>query len=130
MYSQHSRNKGGFEVHLMSSGKKIYVLENQDGNIKIGVSKNVDSRVKAIKNQTGYTILNVFSTVECFNPFELEKMIHEELKDKKIFGEWFNVKFDIGKSVAIRVFNENAKLHDDRKKSDFDFAKYFHPELF
>ena len=46
------------------------------------------------------------------------------------FGEWFNVKFDIGKSVAIRVFNENAKLHDDRKKSDFDFAKYFHPELF
>ena len=114
----------------MPSGKKIYVLENQDGNIKIGVSKNVDSRVKAIKNQTGYTILNVFSTVECFNPFELEKIIHEELKDKKIFGEWFNVKFDIGKSVAIRVFNENAKLHDDRKKSDFDFAKYFHPELF
>ena len=114
----------------MSCGKKIYVIENQDGNIKIGVSRDVDSRVKAIKNQTGYMILNVFSTDECFNPFELERMIHEEFKDKKIFGEWFNSDFETGKSVVIKIFNENAKLNDDREKSDFNFAKYFHPELF
>lgn len=114
----------------MHNYRKIYVFENQDGNVKIGVSGEPEKRKKAIQNQTGYTITRTYATEDCFNPFDIEKVLHKKYESKKVFGEWFAVNYDNVIRDLDSLFQEKAKLEDDTPKSDFNLFKYFHPEVF
>ena len=74
--------------------KHIYAMLADDGKVKIGISKCVHDRVRKIENSKGVKITDYSYTEKCSNPYMIEQMIHEELKDFRHFGEWFTVTFE------------------------------------
>lgn len=114
----------------MGKGKRVYVVENQKGEVKIGVSNNVDVRIKAIQNQTGYKITNTYFTDICFNPFEVEKEIQNMFEKQKVFGEWFFIPFKNAVEATKEVFHQKALLEEVKtSRSGIDLFEYFHGNL-
>ena len=68
--------------------KALYVLKNEIGRIKIGVSSNMTIRTKAIEAASGMRI-EVIRIIE--NGYYLERKLHSFFKDKRHLGEWFNL---------------------------------------
>jgi hypothetical protein len=72
----------------------IYIFKSKIG-YKIGTTKNVESRMKAIQTASGMPIEKIFSA-KVENNFMVEKELHEEFNEQKIYGEWFSLsQFDI-----------------------------------
>lgn len=114
----------------MGKGKRVYVIENQKGEVKIGVSNNVDVRIKAIQNQTGYKITNTYFTDICFNPFEIEKEIQNAFEKSKVFGEWFSISFKDAVKETKRVFGQKALFKELKaSRNNIDLFEYFHSNL-
>lgn len=70
----------------------IYVIGPKVGPQKIGITKDLKSRLKAI--QTGNPdklFIHHFEEVETKQVRPLEKKIHLELSYKKLKGEWFDL---------------------------------------
>ena len=73
---------------------------------KIGLSKNPESRVRAILTQSGVKFDDaVISIIEVKNMAACEKACHQYLSDARVAGEWFAVTH----SVAV----EAIKMHID-----------------
>lgn len=56
----------------MNDKKSIYVLYDELGRIKLGITNNVTRRIKQIENSTGLKICKLYSEV-CRNATFLEK---------------------------------------------------------
>lgn len=70
----------------------IYVIGPEIGPQKIGFTKDVNRRIKAL--QTGHPQKLIIHHLEEVNEKvyrKLEKRIHLELNYKKLKGEWFNM---------------------------------------
>lgn len=96
--------------------KSIYVVENQYGFVKIGVSSNVNSRINVLSKQGGFEILNLYVTKPCSNGYEIENRIHKSLKACHINGEWFEIKFKEAVKVVLDNFNSLAQFKEKKKK--------------
>lgn len=88
--------------HLIkSTGKKgfVYFIKAEDtGFIKIGMSKNPDLRLRQIKLSCQKPVLLMKFFVS--NSAIMEKKLHEFFKNKRVFGEWFNLNdSDLKKAV-------------------------------
>lgn len=73
----------------------IYVIESDNGSVKIGFSKNPEKRVKSL--QTGHdTKLKVVykHEVPCDRARMVESYIHRENNYRRMKGEWFNMSVD------------------------------------
>lgn len=90
--------------------KRIYVLENENGLVKIGVSKTVESRVNTLSKQGGFTVKNLYFTELCSNHFNIERIIHVNLSECRRNGEWFEVKFEDAVSIVDKYFELYAKF--------------------
>lgn len=86
-----------------TKGLSLYILKVNDGSdgqentYKIGISKNLDGRMKDIQAMNANEIELVFEQ-RSIHYFKIEKMCHEYFKDFKIRGEWF--------SIEVKVMNE------------------------
>lgn len=96
--------------------KSIYVLENELGNVKIGVSCNVEGRVNNLSRQGGFNIKNLFYTMPCSNAYKIERMLHKKFLRKRINGEWFEEDFSKAVCEANKLFLEYAILKPKLKK--------------
>lgn len=99
----------------------LYFIKSEDRQkdiekrivVKIGVSKNPDSRVKEL--QTGnHTKLTLIKTINCVNCNNLESEIHKLYKTNNISGEWFEFSLDdfvlckqSAKKLATKINNAN-----------------------
>ena len=92
--------------------KHIYAMLADDGKVKIGISKCVHDRVRKIENSKGVKITDYSYTEKCSNPYMIEQMIHEELKDFRHFGEWFTVTFEHAVSTMNSIFKKHAKFDE------------------
>jgi predicted GIY-YIG superfamily endonuclease len=114
----------------VGKGKRVYVIENQKGEVKIGVSNNVEVRIKAIQNQTGYKIVSTYFTDICFNPFDVEKEIQNAFEEQKVFGEWFLVSFKNAVKETKEAFRRKALLEALKTSRPYiDLFEYFHGKL-
>lgn len=116
----------------MHKYRKLYIIENNEGDVKIGVGGNPEQRKKAIQSQTGYKITRMYETEDCYNPYEIKKKILQKYEKRNLFGEWFAVGFDEMVSTLKKLFAEMAEL-EDKAPQEYDvdvFARYFHPEDF
>lgn len=68
--------------------KNLYILKNEIGRIKIGISENVEQRVKALSNSAGMKI-DILRVIN-FNG-NLEWQLHKHFKEKRYIGEWFDL---------------------------------------
>lgn len=65
------------------------ILEEDTGNIKIGISKNPEQRLKQL--QIGNSSqLSIIKTIEAKNNFKDEKVLHFKNKEHLLRGEWFS----------------------------------------
>lgn len=85
---------------------KVYIIQvgNKKGPIKIGVAMDPDKRLKVL--QIGNHLeLKLIAVIPCNGrkrAFELERILHYELKGLKIRGEWFSGKAKLG-NLFLRV---------------------------
>lgn len=99
----------------MNNLKRVYVLKSSNGNVKIGVSVNVEQRKNYFISGSGYDIIDCYFTKPCSNAFEIEKLVHEYLCDYRMKGEWFSCNFDKAIKFTESIFTNFARF---KKKED------------
>ena len=99
----------------------LYLIKNLDvpNRYKIGISKNVDSRLSALEATTG-SKLEIINFLDCGEDSKrVERWLHNEYKGYLHNGEWFN--FDeLTLKQVINIFNsKNLSVLDDNLKGFF-----------
>lgn len=107
--------------------KSIYVVENQYGFVKIGVSSNAKARIKVLSKQGGFEVSNLYSTQPCSNGYKIENRIHKFLKARRINGEWFEINFEEAIKIVLDIFNSLAKFEERKQRclTPEDISKAF-----
>ena len=96
-----------------------FVRAGSTGPIKIGVARNVESRLKAL--QIGNHLeLRLVAVMECrdrADAYSKEAQFHKIFKEKRIRGEWF--------SGSIRINNLSELPETERQllKNDYSCKK-------
>ena len=96
-------------ISIAEAGKciprSLYVVLAEDGLVKIGVTKNIYHRVKGIRNSGHGKVVDYFVTEKCKNSYSIEKMIHDELKECMISGEWFDIPYKSAVDCVKEIFD-------------------------
>lgn len=96
----------------------IYIAESGDGFVKVGKSDDPQNRMRQIELSTGLKITK-WKSFECKgNGFVYEKIAHEKLFDKSLFGEWFTCDFESACKVCEEVSNDKS-IKNKRKSMAF-----------
>lgn len=77
--------------------KDFYVLINNVGNIKFGISKDVEKRIKSLKFASGLDI-KILKVIK--NKPELESYFKNKFKKLQLNGEWFKDSIEIRKELS------------------------------
>lgn len=100
---QHNKLTNRIDVNLLNvnNNKYLYLMVNENGRYKIGISKNPKDRAKALSTGSGYltkliTYWNVDNLVS-----EIERNLLTRFSDFNTLGEWFNFpeRFDVVKEI-------------------------------
>lgn len=82
----------------------IYAAEFDSSITKIGISKDVESRLKTLMNQSGRQLTQYIKIkVDDGSHFKIEKKLHDIFKNFRLNGEYFNCSFDTVKKELIKV---------------------------
>lgn len=77
----------------------LYVLHDELGRIKFGITTNITRRINQITNATGLKIKQVYSEM-CFNAPYVEKKLLHYFEDYRIENtEWFTGGLDFVQAV-------------------------------
>lgn len=106
----------------MNNWKHIYIFLSENGNVKIGVSKNVTKRIKTIEGASGYKICDFFITEKCSNAYEIENELHKHFSRNRLYGEWFNVDFREAVKATKEIY---SRLSDFTKEKESEIDKEF-----
>lgn len=94
---KHDKNKQTKQCEL--SCDFVYLIESNDGKVKIGRSVDPHNRIKNIKNIGGIVVMQTY----VFGPMKLasiaEGYMHKYFCRNRLVGEWFNISFDNAKAV-------------------------------
>jgi hypothetical protein len=71
-------------------GGYIYCLHDQLGHYKLGLTKNLDNRIKQLSTQPPFDLSLEFSFKVIFAT-EYEASLHRRYAAKRLRGEWFNL---------------------------------------
>jgi hypothetical protein len=81
----------------------VYILTNQSmpETIKIGITENLERRVKELDNTSVALPFECYYAVEVNDASKIEKKMHEGLDDKRIRQnrEFFNISPELAKSI-------------------------------
>ncbi len=98
--------------------QKLYVMQNEIGLVKIGISANPKKRANDIRLNSGIgvTILSQHATNRPAR--EIESVLHEICADKRQHGEWFtpNVLEVIGDNPSKLALDEIERRENERKQ--------------
>ena len=72
----------------------VYCIDNGTGNVKIGRTINPKRRIETIESQSGIKIKQAYLSPLCSNYGEIENLMHENFKEYRQIGEWFNIKIE------------------------------------
>ena len=76
----------------------IYVIKNPENDrVKIGVSNNVEKRLKTLETGAGTKLDLVYQSIICSNAFDIENTVHKHFQEYRVFGEWFEI--DVNKVI-------------------------------
>lgn len=86
----------------------VYVMQNDYGLTKIGISSNVHNRVNALKNSSGIGVEICWYSepMDRLLAREIEKAAHERFSESRCYGEWFTG-LDVEKVVGYLVLRMN-----------------------
>ena len=113
------------------SNRHIYAAEFSNGNIKIGTSMNVEKRIDALEYQIGCKCLQYYSTDICQNCFEVERDVHDALRNYKTYGEWFSCKYEDAVNCLANTYSEKSRRTCKTMNTELtarQILAYFHGE--
>lgn len=94
---------------LPSKKGYVYLLEKENGHVKIGRSVSANKRIRDITSQGCLIIKNKFISSQTETFYELETSLHHKFKDFWISGEWFDISFDDAKNELIHIYKTLIK---------------------
>jgi len=101
---------------ILHAEREVYVIKSASGLTKIGFSKNPKRRLTQIK-LSGYfsEIILLFSPEPNYDldARYLEKILHKHFKNKRKFGEWFDLRLDDIKEMIKSMDNMLYSSDDD-----------------
>lgn len=83
-----------------------YVMKNENGLVKIGISKDIDVRQKTLEYASGYEIVDIFYTKPLRKANIVESELHKYFNKSRKLGEWFYVDYD----KAVEKTKEFAQI--------------------
>lgn len=96
---------------ILLNANHIYVLRAIDGSVKIGVSRDITTRMKNIQTASGRKITDFYYTEKCSNSCEIESIIKKEFSHCKILGEWFRCDYNDMKKRVIELYDDIARFN-------------------
>lgn len=84
------------ELAIDLGDKFVYLISNENGRLKIGISEDPIKRAANISTAGGYhcKLEASWSVVGKGNAAKVERELHEQFKKDRILGEWFSEKLD------------------------------------
>ncbi len=105
--------------------KCVYVILFSDNIVKVGVSKDFESRIKIHKMNTHLDYIKYYTTEKCSNAFTIEKAVKKHFRKYARYGaEWLDVSFDTVKEFVEKTFNEIAEFADTTKVDEESLIKF------
>lgn len=92
--------------------RRVYVLKSSNGNVKIGVSADVEKRKSYFTSGSGYEIVDYRFTKPCSNAFFIEKSAHKHFENCRLEGEWFSCGFEEALMCVERMFTDLARFEE------------------
>ena len=96
--------------------RRIYIIEDINWFKKIGLTKNIKSRVKNIRTNMVYPIKSVIYTDIIKDAFKIEKDLHKINWEMRTQGEWF-----LGKLNLLGINFNNSLEEVYFKASDWRY---------
>lgn len=88
----------------------VYVLLNDVGMIKIGITDNPYERFTSIQNASGSLITKYFLSDSISNNYEIEQYLHKHFKKYNTVAEWYkNISFDEVYTYVSDYIDKNGK---------------------
>lgn len=114
-------------------GHVYFIRHKKFSPVKIGHTKDNDvmNRVNSFNTSSPFGI-ELLGSIKTYNPELIEKEIHNELKDLRLNGEWFDIDVDYVSVIIGRYPNDfyNIKRSISRDiPYSFDFEKFDLDEL-
>ena len=122
-------NKKGTVRHDKAN-QWIYVAEQRENIVKVGMSSDVEQRVHFLERTGGFTAKRLITYGPISNGYEVEGAIHKQLKDYRAIGEWFSISFETASAIAKRIFDEVGTTECREQDTSCDFEelmKYLFP---
>lgn len=83
-----SKNEGKTKL------KSVYIAEFSDETVKIGVSYDVQSRIKQLSCQKGFNVIRYTKTQPIVNAEQIERELHKHFANYRLKGEYFGCKYE------------------------------------
>jgi len=104
-----------------------FVRNNQNNLVKIGCSTNIPNRIKSLDGCLKLmgdvqTELELIDYILCRDHIKLESDIHNELKDKQVVNEWFNITendIELIKNKFDIIKYNYEKEQSDKKEEEY-----------
>ncbi len=99
-----------------------YVLLFSSGNIKIGFTTDICSRIKQLSNSNsgGYKLIDYYISKPNYIARTIESFMHEKFKEYRIEGEFFsNVDFITVCDFMNNIFSSNSFKRCNKIRRDF-----------
>lgn len=92
----------------------VYFLkpENTEGPIKIGRAKDINQRISQLQTSLPYD-LKLIGKIESDDYIELEKTIHNDIYDRQVKREWFDITID----EAIKIITSHSGQVKDNNQN-------------
>lgn len=107
----------------------IYVIETDSREIKIGITKNIKDRLRAIStgNSIKPKLLGLYFNINDDRKIDriIEREAHSLLADRRANGEWFSVPVITGQ-MAVEIAAENLGhelYHSHKEVENYSFQK-------
>lgn len=93
---------------IKNLNKYLYILEMSSNLVKIGVTNNLDKRIKTLQNSSGFVVSRQYSTglLQSDRVFQLESILHNEFKDYRKEGEYFDIEFELVVNKLNKILNK------------------------
>ena len=72
----------------------LYLMKNDLGVYKIGISNNPEKRAKALSNASGLNVDVVSYWRITGKADQVERFIHDKFKSERLIGEWFKFNYE------------------------------------
>jgi len=88
------------------SGGHVYVVEYDNGLVKIGKTMNPDQRIKALRTMSSANVVRHFMSEVTMDPHRIESMAHRHFKAFRKHGEFFGISMVDAESFIMNAVSD------------------------